>query len=275
MMQKIVVTGSFDNLNSTDIRLLDEAAKLGVLQVYLWSDELVHAQQGQPPKFPEAERLYLLQGLRYVNRVDIINQLPDQDTLPIGDGRESLTWVMREEDCNERRLAFCAAHGLICHPVKSADLNTFPAGPAETGAEGSTGREKAIVTGCFDWFHSGHMRFFEEASALGELYVVVGSDRNVRLLKGQGHPLFSEAERRYQVGSVRFVKQALISSGSGWMDAEPEIERIKPDMYVVNEDGDRPEKRHFCEERGIRYVVLKREPREGLPKRQSTDLRGF
>ncbi len=59
------------------------------------------------------------------------------------------------------------------------------------------------------------------------------------------------------------------------MDAEPEIERIQPDCYVVNEDGDKPEKRAFCRERGIEYVVLQRKPKEGLPARQSTELRGF
>ena len=77
------------------------------------------------------------------------------------------------------------------------------------------------------------------------------------------------------VQSVRFVCQALITSGSGWMDAEPEIARIRPDIYVVNEDGDVPEKRSFCDAHGIRYVVLKRLPRQGLQMRYSTDLRGF
>jgi cytidyltransferase-like protein len=132
-----------------------------------------------------------------------------------------------------------------------------------------------IVTGCYDWFHSGHVRFFEEVSALGDLYVVAGSDRNVRLLKGEGHPLFPEAERRYVIQSVRYVKQALISSGEGWMDAEPEIASLKPDIYAVNEDGDKPEKREFCAQHGLDYVVLKRQPKPGLPRRQSTDLRGF
>jgi hypothetical protein len=75
--------------------------------------------------------------------------------------------------------------------------------------------------------------------------------------------------------SIRFVKQALISSGNGWMDAEPEIEQIKPDFYAVNEDGDKPEKRAFCQEHGITYVVLKRVPKAGLTARQSTYLRGF
>ena len=33
-----------------------------------------------------------------------------------------------------------------------------------------------------------------------------------------------------------------ISSGWSWLDAEPEIERIQPHIYAVNEDGDKPEK---------------------------------
>ena len=64
-------------------------------------------------------------------------------------------------------------------------------------------------------------------------------------------------------------------SGSGWMDAEPEIADIRPTHYVVNEDGDQPEKRAFCRAHGIEYVVLRRVPHAGLPARSSTDLRGF
>jgi len=60
------------------------------------------------------------------------------------------------------------------------------------------------------------------------------------------------------------VRRALVSSGEGWLDGEPEIYRLKPDIYAVNEDGDRPEKRQFCEAHGIEYRVLKRTPKEGL-----------
>ena len=87
--------------------------------------------------------------------------------------------------------------------------------------------------------------------------------------------MYSEDERRYMAAAVRFVQQAYVSSGDGWLDAEPEIERIQPQIYIVNEDGDRPEKREFCDAKGIEYRVLKRKPKQGLPKRQSTDLRGF
>jgi hypothetical protein len=74
---------------------------------------------------------------------------------------------------------------------------------------------------------------------------------------------------------MKNVAHAVISSGSGWLDAEPEMRVVAPRWYIVNKDGDKPEKRRYCEERGIEYVVLKRIPREGLPRRTSTDLRGF
>jgi hypothetical protein len=46
-------------------------------------------------------------------------------------------------------------------------------------------------------------------------------------------------------------------------------------MYAVNEDGDKPEKRAYCAGHGLEYVILKRTPKEGLPRRESTHLRGF
>ena len=87
--------------------------------------------------------------------------------------------------------------------------------------------------------------------------------------------MFSQDERRYMTESIRYVTQALISTGQGWLDAEPELKMLKPEFYAVNEDGDGPEKRNYCQQNGIKYVVLKRLPKEGLPIRQSTIMRGF
>ncbi len=273
-MEKAIVTDSFDDMRSSDIRFLEEAAKRGELHVFLWSDELVRNLDGVSPKFPLVERMYLLQAIRYVNQIHLVNQLADRDSLPTQVECCSGTWIVNESDDNYQKRIFCASIGMKYQVVKQAFLKEFPkiqSNPVESRSH----NKKVVVTGCFDWFHSGHVRFFEEVSELGDLYVVAGSDRNVQLLKGDGHPMFPQEERRYVVQSIRFVKQALISSGSGWMDAEPEIALIKPDIYAVNEDGDNSEKRRFCEAHGIQYVVLKRIPKEGLPKRQSVDLRGF
>jgi cytidyltransferase-like protein len=272
-MEKIVVSGSFDNIKSRQVRFLEEAAKFGPLHVYLWSDEAVKALTGTDPKFPFEERNYFLQAIRYVYKVHAIEQIPGLDELPPIDGFKPRMWVVTQDNNNPPKLAYCISQGIIYTVIEEDDLQGFPIQPIEDRA--SSSRKKVLVTGCFDWFHSGHVRFLEETSELGDLYVVVGHDKNLRLLKGNGHPLFSEDERRYMVGSIKFVKQALISSGSGWMDAEPEIRIIQPDIYAVNEDGDKPEKRAFCEERGLEYVVLKRTPAAGLLRRESTHLRGF
>ncbi len=268
----VLVAGSFDDMRSKHIRFLEEAARLGQVQVMVWDDDVVHAVTGRPPRFPLAERTYLLQALRYVDRVAAISRPIDPEALPPIDGTQSSVWVVPEGDHTPQKRSYCSSHGLGYHVITDHDTAGFPPALVVTP---QANRKKVVVTGCYDWFHSGHVRFFEEVSELGELYVVLGSDANVGLLKGAGHPLFPQGERRYMVQSIRYVTQALISSGQGWMDAEPEIALIQPDIYAVNDDGDKPEKREYCRAHGLEYVVLKRAPREGLPLRQSSDLRGF
>ncbi|MBN1937244.1 MAG: adenylyltransferase/cytidyltransferase family protein [Anaerolineae bacterium] len=270
-MNKVVVTGAFDDIRSRDLRFLEEAARLGTLHVLLWSDAVAQALTGRAPKFPEAERQYFLQAVRYVDRLTLVTEPPAPDALPQVAGLTPDVWATRAAEDTPQRRAYCAADGLTYRVLTDADL----AGFANFSVESPPDRKKVLVTGCYDWLHSGHVRFFEEVSALGDLYVVVGNDANVEMLKGAGHPLLGQDERRYVVQSIRYVKQTLISTGSGWMDAEPEIARIRPDIYAVNEDGDKPEKRTFCQEHGLEYVVLKRLPKEGLTRRTSTDLRGF
>ncbi len=253
------------------MRFLEEAAKLGEVHVLLWSDEAIRSVTGCPPKFPYAERLYFVQATRYVRQVHASGPELVPDTLPALDLKPDV-WAVSEKDAGAAKKAFCEANHISYHIITAAETTGFPAPKPQP----PTGRKKVVVTGCYDWFHTGHVAFFEEVSALGDLYVVAGNDANLLLLKGEGHPMFPQEERRYTCGSIRYVTEALISSGSGWMDAEPEIlNTIKPDMYAVNEDGDKPEKRDFCKKHGIEFVVLKRLPKTGLCKRSSTDLRGF
>ena len=273
-MKAIFVSGSFDNLHSRHIRLLEEASRLGAVTVCLWSDSAVEQVEGKPPKFPLDERLYILNAIRYVDRVEVCDEVLDADTLPAVTGIQPDVWVVDERSNNQAKRFYCAAHGLDSVVIADSALQRIPEWyPMKSN--GVRPRKKVIVTGCFDWLHSGHIRFFEEVSELGDLYVGVGHDSNISLLKGEPHPLFPEAERRYMVQSIRYVKEAHITSGHGWMDAEPEIQRLGIDVYAVNEDGDKPEKRAFCAANHLEYVVLKREPAPGLPRRQSTDLRGF
>jgi cytidyltransferase-like protein len=141
-----------------------------------------------------------------------------------------------------------------------------------TNQKNETKPEKVFVTGCFDMLHSGHIAFLQEAAGYGDLYVCIGSDENVFQLKGR-FPVNTQAERLYMLNSVKYVKKCTVNSGFGIMDFLNEIEEIKPDVFVVNEDGNTPAKAEFCKSKGIEYKVLKRIPHEDLPRRSTTDLR--
>ena len=275
LLNCVLVSGSFDDLRSRHMRFLQEAARLGSVHVLLWSDRLVREIRGTEPHFSAAERQYFVTAIRYVDRVTLVDRLPGTDALPLEHVHEGDAWAVEAAAVTAGRAAYCRDHGLELAVIADDALAGFPEPVISEASSAPVPRKRVVVTGCYDWFHTGHVRFFEEVAALGDLHAVVGHDANIRLLKGEGHPLHPEAERCYMVGSIRFVKRAYVSSGDGWLDAEPEIEYIKPDIYAVNEDGDRPEKRDFCLARGIEYKVLVRRPKPGLPPRTSTNLRGF
>ena len=132
--------------------------------------------------------------------------------------------------------------------------------------------KKVFVSGCYDLLHSGHVEFFRQAAEYGELYVGIGSDKTIQDYKHH-KTVYSEQERLFMVKSIRYVKEAYINAGSGVLDFVPTLDIVHPDILVVNADGGSEEKRRLCEERGMEYVVLTREPHRGLDARSSTDLK--
>lgn len=132
--------------------------------------------------------------------------------------------------------------------------------------------KKVFVSGCFDLLHSGHIAFLEEAAKYGDLYVAVGSDKTFYDLRGYA-PVNSEEERLYMTQSLNCVKQAFISSGSGMLDFVEEFKQVRPDILIVNEDGNLSSKRKLCEEYNAEYLILQRIPHGNLTPRSTTDLR--
>lgn len=132
--------------------------------------------------------------------------------------------------------------------------------------------KKVFVSGCYDLLHSGHVEFFRQASQYGDLYVGIGSDRTILHYKNH-KTVYSEQERLFMVKSIKYVKDAYINAGDGIMDFVPTLDIVKPDVFVVNSDGGSDDKRKVCEERGIDYIVLERDPHEGLQARSSTSLK--
>jgi rfaE bifunctional protein nucleotidyltransferase chain/domain len=75
----------------------------------------------------------------------------------------------------------------------------------------AAGRRVVLANGCFDLLHVGHVRYLEDARALGDLLIVgVNADASVRRLKGPGRPLMPAAERAELLASLRAVDHVVV-----------------------------------------------------------------
>ncbi|MCX6176789.1 MAG: adenylyltransferase/cytidyltransferase family protein [Bacteroidetes bacterium] len=131
---------------------------------------------------------------------------------------------------------------------------------------------KVLVSGCFDMMHSGHIAFLKTAADFGQVYACIGSDETVFSLKGR-YPIINQSERAFCLDALDSVFQARVSRGFGHLDFLPELLEIKPDIFIVNADGDSVEKRTLMAQNQIEYIVLDRIPAENLPPRSTTALR--
>src|SRR4030095_656188 len=68
-----------------------------------------------------------------------------------------------------------------------------------------------FTNGVFDLLHLGHVRYLQDARALGDaLIVAVNSDRSVRALKGPERPVNPESERAEVLVALACVDAVVI-----------------------------------------------------------------
>jgi len=133
--------------------------------------------------------------------------------------------------------------------------------------------QNVLVTGSFDLLHSGHIFFLECASEFGRLYVGIGSDKSIEQLKDRP-TVNKEDERLYMVMSIKGVEDAWVNGGMGLFDFfDDNLSFI--DILIVNKDQDFKEKRKWCRDRKIEYIVLDRKAKKGLPEHSSTEQRKY
>jgi glycerol-3-phosphate cytidylyltransferase-like family protein len=125
-MEKIVVSGSFDNIQSRQVRFLEEAARFGPVHVFLWSDEVVKAMTGAGPKFPEEERKHILKAVRFVHKIQTVDQLSSLDELPQGEGFKPRMWVVMDDNDTHQKRRYCLTNEIVYTLIKDTDLNSFP-----------------------------------------------------------------------------------------------------------------------------------------------------
>src|ERR671915_385003 len=73
------------------------------------------------------------------------------------------------------------------------------------------GKSLVFTNGVFDLLHVGHVRYLQQARALGDaLLVAINSDRSVRELKGDSRPVIVEQERAEILAALRQVTYVTI-----------------------------------------------------------------
>lgn len=76
-MTRVLVAGSFDILHTGHIFLFQEAAKLGDVVVVVARDSSIVKIKGQPPIIPEAQRLEIIQAIKFVSLAVLGNEGED------------------------------------------------------------------------------------------------------------------------------------------------------------------------------------------------------
>lgn len=91
----------------------------------------------------------------------------------------------------------------------------------------------ALVTGCFDVLHVGHIRLLEFADDLGTVFVGVNSDRAVKELKGESRPINNQKDRLELLDHICTVYFTFVIDDTEITEA---ILQIKPDFWVKGSD---------------------------------------
>ncbi len=143
----------------------------------------------------------------------------------------------------------------------SAKIRPLPRLVAELRLRRSRGETIVFTNGCFDLLHAGHIHFFRQCRALGQVVVVgLNSDASVRAQnKAPGRPIMPQDERAEVLAALSLVDYVVIFD-------EPTpaavIEQVCPDVLVKGEDW--AEKgvvgREFVEGRGGRVVLVPLKP---------------
>lgn len=139
-------------------------------------------------------------------------------------------------------------------PISHADA------AALASAIRANGGTVVFTNGVFDILHPGHVRYLQEARALGSaLIVAVNSDRSVRAIKGPDRPVNPELERAEVLLALACVDAVVIFNEETPYEV---ISTIQPDVLVKGADWgpDNIVGRDIVEARGGRVVRIELAP---------------
>ena len=94
-------------------------------------------------------------------------------------------------------------------------------------------KKKILVAGTFDIIHPGHIFLINEAAKMGDVYVIVATDKNRQSYSGEA-PMIPEQQRLEVVKSLKNVKEARLGRHDN--DTLKTVEEINPDIILLGPD---------------------------------------
>jgi D-beta-D-heptose 7-phosphate kinase/D-beta-D-heptose 1-phosphate adenosyltransferase len=137
---------------------------------------------------------------------------------------------------------------------------TIPEGAALVERLRAAGKTIVFTNGVFDLLHVGHLRYLQQARALGDALIVgINSDRSVRAVKGADRPITPAAERAEILAALASVDAVVVFDED---TPHTVIAALQPDILVKGADwaADAIVGRDLVEARGGRVVRIPIEP---------------
>lgn len=112
--------------------------------------------------------------------------------------------------------------------VSTAELSSI------RDALNAEGRRVVFTNGCFDLLHVGHVRYLQDARALGDVLVVaLNGDESVRALKGPARPINTEDDRAEVLAALECVDYVTIFHTERVTDV---VREVRPHVYAKGGD---------------------------------------
>ena len=113
-------------------------------------------------------------------------------------------------------------------------LKSLPELAAISAQFAAEGRKLVFTNGCFDLLHAGHVRYLQQARALGDaLLVALNGDASVRALKGPTRPINSEDDRAEVLAALGCVDYVTLFHTERVTEL---VRTIRPQVYAKGGD---------------------------------------
>ena len=117
--------------------------------------------------------------------------------------------------------------------------------------------KKVLIAGTFDLIHPGHLFLINEAAKLGDVFVIVSTDKNRELYSGEA-PIVPEQQRLKVIKGIKNVKAARLGRSDN--DTLKTVEEIYPDIILLgpNQKYDMATLKNGLKDHGLEHIKIQR-----------------